>query len=47
MVNSGRPSLDPVTEDVQLTKLGDRVMHILFYRLDQPIPPLLQVLHDL
>jgi len=37
MVNSGQPSLDSVTEDTQLTALGDRVMHILFYRLDPPI----------
>jgi len=37
MVNSERPSLDSVTEDTQLTALGDRVMHILFHRLDPPI----------
>lgn len=33
MVDSGRPSLDAVTNDVQLTRLGLRVMHILIYRL--------------
>jgi len=40
MANSGQLSLDPITEDVQLTTLGDRAMHILHYRLDLPIPPL-------
>ena len=40
MVNSGRPSLNPITEDAQLTTLGDRVMHILLYRLNLSIPPL-------
>jgi len=37
MVNSGRPSLDSITDDTQLTTLGDWVMHILFYRLDPSI----------
>ena len=40
MVNSGQPSLNPITEDAQLTTLGDRVMHILLYRLNLSIPPL-------
>ena len=26
MVNSGQPSLDPITNDAQLTSLGPRVM---------------------
>ena len=34
MANSGQPSLDPITDDAQLTSLGPRVMHILLYRLD-------------
>ena len=33
MVNSGQPSLDPITNDAQLTSMGPRVMHILLYRL--------------
>jgi len=33
-VNSGRPSLDLVTDGTQLTKLGDRVVRILLCRLD-------------
>jgi hypothetical protein len=37
MVNSGRPLLDAIVDDVQLTNLGSRVMHILFYRLDSAI----------
>ena len=37
MVNSGRPSLDPVTNITQLTTLRDRVMYILLYRLDSAI----------
>ena len=40
MVNSGQPSLNPITEDAQLTTLGDWVMHILLYRLNLSIPPL-------
>jgi len=40
MVNSGQPSLGPITEDAQLTTLGDRATHILLYRLDLPILPL-------
>jgi hypothetical protein len=36
MVNSGQPTLDPITEDAQITTLGDRAMHILLYRLDPP-----------
>jgi hypothetical protein len=34
MVNSGRPFLDAIVDDVQLTNLRSRVIHILFYRLD-------------
>jgi len=33
MVNTGRPSLDSVADVTQLTKLGDRVMHVLIYSL--------------
>lgn len=34
MVNSGRPLLDVIANEVQLTRLGPRVMHILIYRLN-------------
>lgn len=34
MVDSGRPSLDPITNDTQLTILRNRVMHILIYRIN-------------
>jgi len=40
MVNSTQPSLDPITEDAQLTTLGDRAMHILLYHLGLHILPL-------
>ena len=33
MVDSGRPSLDPVADDTQLTTLRNRVMNILIFRL--------------
>ena len=38
MVNEGMPTLDIVTDDVQLARLGRRVMHILIYRLDSTRP---------
>ena len=34
MVDAGQPSLDPVTDDTQLTNLKGRVMHILLDRLN-------------
>ena len=40
MTNFGQPSLSPITEDAQLTTLGDRAMHILLCRPDLPILPL-------
>ena len=40
MVNSGQPSLDPITEDAQLTTLGDWAMHLLLYHLGLHILPL-------
>ena len=38
MVNSGRPSLDQIIDDAQLTSLRGRAMHILLYRLEPTDP---------
>ena len=41
MVNSGRPFLDTVTDNLQLIRLGLWVMHILIYCLNHTDPPII------